>query len=102
MTVAAQKLPIKWRLVQCLEWVGTEVRHLAEASDVRTHRVLPGSAEAVSKRMLQSRAVEIGLRESPTTASADVGKGKAPPQNLEIYCFDTASPNRRRSTVHPI
>jgi hypothetical protein len=58
-------------------------------------------AEVVSKRTLQSRTLEIGLRERPTTASERVGKGKATPQNLEIYCFDTASaelgptPNRR-------
>jgi hypothetical protein len=46
-------------------------------------------AEAVSKRTLQSRTFEIGLREWPTTASERVGIGKATPQNLEIYCFDT-------------
>jgi hypothetical protein len=56
------------------------------------------AAEAVSKRMLQSRAVEVGLRELLTTASADVGNGKATPQNLEIYRFDTASATSGRST----
>jgi hypothetical protein len=57
---------------------------------VRMQNERQGSAEAVSKRTLQSRTLEIGLRERPTTASERVGKGKATPQNLEIYCFDTA------------
>ena len=48
-------------------------------------------AEAVSKRTHQSEVFEIGLREAPTTASAGDGKAKAPPQNLVILSFDTAS-----------
>jgi hypothetical protein len=54
----------------------------------------PHAAEAVSKRTHQSGVFEIGLRESPTTASADGGNGKATPQNLEISCFDAALAGR--------
>ena len=52
-------------------------------------------AEAVSKRTHQSEVFEIGLREAPTTASAGDGKAKAPPQNLVILSFDTASADQR-------
>jgi hypothetical protein len=55
------------------------------------------AAEAVSKRAHKSRAAKARLRERPTTASAHVGNGKATPQNLVIYCFDTASATSSRS-----
>jgi len=54
--------------------------------------------QAVSKRALHSSAVETGLRERPTTASASVGNGKATLQNLAIFRFDTASADHRPTT----
>jgi hypothetical protein len=56
-------------------------------------------AEAVSKRTHKSRAAKARLRGRPTTASAHVGNGKATPQNLVIYCFDTASTLNGRSNL---
>ena len=78
-----------WRRTR-IEWLLSENAGVPCGS-MPVRRIRQQSAEAVSKRTHQSEVFEIGLREAPTTASAGGGKAKAPPQNLVILSFDTAS-----------